>query len=55
MTMKATKGTEVKVKVNIRPEPVSPTQKQAWRILWQKLITDSKHELKPESEAHKND
>ncbi len=40
--MNGTKGTDIKVKVNIQPGPVSPAQKQAWERFWQKLITEVK-------------
>jgi len=30
------------VTVDIRPRPVSPAQKQIWKRLWQKLITEVK-------------
>jgi len=40
--MKATKNTEIKVKVNIKPGPVSPTQKTTWAKFWEKLITKGK-------------
>ena len=40
-TMIAIKDT-IKVKVDIRPGPVSPAQKQAWRRFWQKLIAEVK-------------
>ncbi len=28
----------VKVEVNIKPGPVSPSQKQAWKRFWKKLL-----------------
>jgi hypothetical protein len=37
--MKATKDT-IRVKLDIRPEPVSPAQKTAWRIFWQRLLSE---------------
>jgi len=40
--MKAIKDTEAKVKVDIRPGPVSPAQKTAWVRFWQKLIAEVK-------------
>jgi len=33
-------NTEIIVKVNSRPELVSPAQKTAWRKFWQKLISE---------------
>jgi len=35
----------VKVTVNIKPGPVSPAQKQAWRRFWQKLIAQVQEEV----------
>jgi len=40
--MKTTKNTQVRVKVNIRPGPVTLAQKTAWRKFWQKLIAEVK-------------
>ncbi len=31
-----------KVKLDIRPGPVSPAQRATWRRFWQKLITEVK-------------
>ena len=46
MTIKATKDTGLKLRVDIRPGPVSPAQKTAWRKFWQKLIAEVKSEAK---------
>lgn len=42
MIMKANKETEIKIKVDIKPGPVSPAQKTAWRKFWQSLIAGVK-------------
>jgi len=42
MAMKAIKDTEAKVKVDIRPGPVSSAQQAAGRRFWQKLIAEVK-------------
>lgn len=39
---KLNRNVESKVVVNIQPGPISPAQKQAWRELCQKLITEVK-------------
>lgn len=36
------RNNQSKVVVNIQLGPISPAQKQAWRKLWQKLITEVK-------------
>jgi len=38
--MKATKENEIKVRLNIRPGPVSPAQKTACRKFFQRLIAE---------------
>ena len=40
--MKSDIRTQLRIKVNIRPGPVSPVQKTAWRKFWQKLISEVK-------------
>jgi len=44
--MKAIKDIEVKVKVNIRPGPVTPAMRHAWDIFWKRLIASAKSEVK---------
>jgi hypothetical protein len=39
---KTTEKKEIKVAVDIRPGPVTPHQREAWRHFWQKLIAEVK-------------
>ena len=45
---KATRKSEIKVKINIQPGPASQTQKTALRKFWQKLIATAREELENE-------
>jgi len=33
-----------KVRIDLRPGPTSPAQRQAWKLFWQKVITKAKSE-----------
>jgi hypothetical protein len=48
MKTKSTKNTNDKIVVNIKPGPVSPAQREAWRKLWQMLITETKNKSNKE-------
>ena len=50
MKTKATKDT-IKVKLYIRPEPVTERQRRLWRAWWARLIDDCQRELNAEGEA----
>ena len=47
-----TEKTEIKVRMDIRPGPVSPAQKTAWRKFFSVLIAECKQELQAESEGN---
>ena len=44
--MRATKDT-AKVKLDIQLGPVTPSQRQAWRRLWQKLMAEARRKIPP--------
>ncbi len=49
--MKATKETEIKVKVNIKPvkmAELTPVQRQSWARLWKRMVSQVTDELKDE-------
>jgi len=39
---KASEETVVRIKKNVRPESVTPAQREAWRKFWRKLIAEVK-------------
>lgn len=42
--MKTAKDLHSQVIVNIQPGPITPAQARAWRLFWQKLISEVKTE-----------
>jgi hypothetical protein len=47
---KTLKTTEIKVKLNIHPGPVSPTQKHAWNKFWAKLFGEARNSVRSQND-----